>query len=155
MELHQYSVNQGETRLLVKSDKEGVDGPVIDAISEARIQLLSHIDLAPEFRWSMEPIGLPETELPDLIRSMYSAGELCRVGPFASVAGALACVAARAAVGSGASNVIVENGGDLCLYGDGPFTVGIFAGTSTVRRRVPYCLASRLGFDSGILELGN
>jgi ApbE superfamily uncharacterized protein (UPF0280 family) len=130
MELHQYSVNQGETRLLVKSDVEGVDGPVNDAISEARIRLLSHIDIVPEFRWSMEPMELPGMELPDFIISMYEAGKISKVGPFASVAGALAGVAARAAIEAGASNVIVENGGDLCLYGEGPFTVGIFAGTS-------------------------
>ncbi|MBU7004255.1 MAG: UPF0280 family protein [Theionarchaea archaeon] len=130
MELHQYSVNQGETRLLVKSDVEGVDGPVSDAVSEARIQLLSHIDLVPEFRWSMEPIEPPGMDLPDFIRSMYAAGQVSGVGPFASVAGALAGVAAQTAVEAGSSNVIVENGGDLCLYGEGPFTVGIFAGTS-------------------------
>jgi ApbE superfamily uncharacterized protein (UPF0280 family) len=138
MELHKYSVNQGETRLLIKSDVEGVDGPVSDAISEARIQLLSHIDLIPEFKWSMEPLNPPGLDLPDFIDSMYTAATLTGVGPFASVAGALAGVAAWAAIGAGASNVIVENGGDLCLYGEGPFTTGVFAGTSPFSQSIGF-----------------
>ena len=138
MKLYRYSVKQGETGLLVKSDKEGVGGPVQEVVKNARVQLLSHIDANPDFRWSMEPLETPEDSLPWFIRSMYEAGTMVGVGPFASVAGALAHVAALGAVGAGASNVIVENGGDLCLYGEGPFTVGIHAGSSPFSQSIGF-----------------
>lgn len=130
MKLHRYSVSKGETRLLVKSDAGGVENRISGAISEAREHILSHVDRFPDFRWSLEPVERPDAPLPWFIGSMYEAGRLAGVGPFASIAGVLAHVAALAAVEAGASSVIVENGGDLCLHGSGPFTVGIYAGDS-------------------------
>jgi ApbE superfamily uncharacterized protein (UPF0280 family) len=47
-------------------------------------------------------------------------------------------VAAEGAVKAGASNVIVENGGDLCLYGGGPFQVGIHAGSSPFSQAIGF-----------------
>jgi ApbE superfamily uncharacterized protein (UPF0280 family) len=130
MKLHRYSVNMGETGLLVKSDKGGVEDRVTGAVSEAREDILSHFERFPDFRWSLEPVERPDVPMPWFIGSMYDAGRLAEVGPFASIAGVLAHVAALAAVEAGASSVIVENGGDLCIHGVGPFTVGIFAGDS-------------------------
>lgn len=123
---------------MMKADEDGVREPVKKAILAARAELLCHIDRFPEFRWSLEPIGSPSIELPEFISDMYRAGFRAGVGPFASVAGALAQVAVQAAVDSGAANVLVENGGDLCLYGEGPFIVGVHAGSSPLSQKMGF-----------------
>jgi len=120
----------GQTSLLIKTDLDSAIEPIRGAVVRARAQLLAHIERCPEFRWSLEPLEKPCGDLPWFISDMYDAASLAGVGPFAAVAGAMAEVAARSAVEAGARNVIVENGGDICLHGDGPFIVGIYAGSS-------------------------
>lgn len=141
MQLAQFRLHMGETRLLVKSDLDGGMDHVRRAISSARADLVSHIRRYPEFRWSIEPLLPPEERLPGFISEMYDAGTLAEVGPFASVAGALAKIAAESLVEGGASSVVVENGGDLCLYGEGPFIVGLFAGDSVFSGRLAFRVA--------------
>ncbi len=82
-----------------------------------------------EFRWSLEPLELPG-EHPRVIELMLAAGMAAEVGPFAAVAGAVAQIAAEAALNAGARNIIVENGGDIAIAGDREFRVGVFAGAS-------------------------
>ncbi len=122
-------MQRGETRLLVKCDVD-VSVAVREGVCTAREELLSHIDRFPEFRSSLEPLERPGGDLPVFVAEMYDACQVAGVGPFASVAGALARVAAEAAVSAGARQVLVENGGDLCAFGEGPFLVGIYAGDS-------------------------
>ncbi len=138
MYLHQFTLKEGETRLLVKSDSDQVLGPITREIRKARAQLIAHMEDHPDFRWSVEPLEEPGGNLPPFVSEMYKAGSLAGVGPFASVAGAMADVAARAAVDAGASDALVENGGDLCLHGDGPFVVALFAGSSPFSERVGF-----------------
>jgi len=130
MRLRSYRLRQGETRLLIKADVAGVLDPIRTAIIRARAELLAHIERCPEFRWSLEPIDKPAGNVSWFISEMYDAARLASVGPFAAVAGAMAEVAARCAVERGANDVIVENGGDISLHGDGPFIIGIWAGDS-------------------------
>ncbi len=130
MRLNQTRLSIGETRLLIKSDLEEIREPARRAIVTARAQLLSHIERYPEFRWSIEPLDPPQISMPGFIVEMYNAGQVAGVGPFASVAGVLAGVAARAIAREGAEEIMVENGGDLCLHGDGPFVVAVFASSS-------------------------
>jgi len=136
MHLRSYRLSRGETRLLIKADVERVLDPIRSAVIRARAELLAHIERCPEFRWSLEPIDKPAGALPWFISQMYDAARLADVGPFAAVAGAMAEVAARSAVGAGAHDVIVENGGDISLHGDGPFIVGIYAGDSPLSEKV-------------------
>ncbi len=124
-------MQRGETRLLVKCDAD-VYRAVRESVWAAREELLSHIDRFPGFHSSLEPLERPEGDLPGFLTEMYEASRVAGVGPFASVAGALAKVAAEAAVGAGAGEVLVENGGDLCAFGQGPFLVGLYAGDSSL-----------------------
>ncbi|MCK5487351.1 MAG: UPF0280 family protein, partial [Desulfobacterales bacterium] len=65
---------------------------------------------------------------------MIEATKKIGVGPMASVAGAIAqYVCAGLLMLS--SQVIVENGGDICLKANRPVTVAIFAGASPLSER--------------------
>lgn len=94
----------------------------------------SYIEKHPEFEKTLQPWKINEP-VPNIILDMIKAGEKARVGPMASVAGAIA-----EHVGSGlldhTDEVIVENGGDLFIKTDNPVTVGIFAGNSPLSMNI-------------------
>lgn len=116
-----------ETNLRIKCDFDRAIDAAISAAFRARTEIERVILKYPEFRWSLEPLQLKEDH-PRVIELMLRAGELAGVGPFAAVAGAISQVAAEAAVVAGAKNVIVDNGGDISIFGERNFQVGIFAG---------------------------
>ncbi|MEM3402148.1 MAG: UPF0280 family protein [Candidatus Hadarchaeales archaeon] len=119
-----------ETRLRIKCDmKEAID-VAIDAAFRARWEIEKTIARYPEFRWSLMPIEIPGNHH-RVVELMLKAGKIADVGPFAAVAGAISQVAMEAALEAGATDIIVENGGDIALAGSREFRVGIFAGEST------------------------
>ncbi|MGC8816334.1 MAG: UPF0280 family protein [Candidatus Hadarchaeum sp.] len=118
-----------ETHLRIKCDFDQAIDAAISAALRARIEIERLILTCPEFRWSLEPVKL-EGNHPRVIELMLLASELASVGPFAAVAGAISQVAAEAALAAGAKNVLVDNGGDISIFGDKEFRVGIFAGAA-------------------------
>ncbi|MDI6884649.1 MAG: UPF0280 family protein [Hadesarchaea archaeon] len=125
--MHERTWSFRETNLRIKCDEERAIDAAIDASLRARCEIERFILKCPEFRWSLEPLKLGDGH-PRVIELMLRAGELAGVGPFAAVAGAISQVAAEAALGAGAKNVVVENGGDIAIAGDREFRVGVFAG---------------------------
>lgn len=100
----------------------------LEAVLEARRQVLAAIGDRPRFRTSLEPLRPHGTETP-LIREMLEAGLLASVGPMAAVAGAVAAfVGFRLAARS--PEVVVENGGDVFLFGKKTRSVAVVAGES-------------------------
>ncbi len=116
-----------ETNLLIKSDNLKAMDAAINAAKIARQEIEGYVVKNPDFRWSLEPIKL-EGKNHRVIEMMADAGKIAGVGPFAAVAGAIAQLAAEAAIDAGAKNVLIENGGDIAIIGDSDFRVGIFAG---------------------------
>jgi hypothetical protein len=118
-----------ETNLVIKCDEEKAIDAAIGAVVQARTEIERLILKHPDFRWSLEPVKL-EGKHPRVIELMLRAGEIADVGPFAAVAGAISQVAAEATLEAGAKNVVIENGGDIAIFGNHEFRVGIFAGDS-------------------------
>ncbi len=111
---------------------------VIGEIKRQRSILEDYIVRHPEFKTSLVPLGLLHGA-PEIAVRMAEAAEPCGVGPMAAVAGAMAEMAALAAVAQGAEEAIVENGGDIFLYSPSPVSVGLFAGANL--------LSGKLAFD--------
>ncbi len=76
-------------------------------------------------------------------RWMADAAAAVGVGPMAAVAGVMAAYAARAAIDAGASEAIVENGGDLVLYTRAPLVVGLYAGDGPPAGRLALAIEPR------------
>ncbi|PIU13217.1 MAG: UPF0280 family protein [Hadesarchaea archaeon CG08_land_8_20_14_0_20_51_8] len=135
--MHEQNWSFKETNLRIKCDvPRGIDA-AIDASMQARWEIEKLIAIRPEFRWSLEPLKL-KGEHPRVIGLMLRAGELAEVGPFAAVAGAISQVAAEAARGAGAENVVVENGGDIAMMGTRDFRVGVFAGDAGASGKIGF-----------------
>ena len=121
-----------ETRLTIKSDSRQAIRVAIDAGFQARRQLERFVARHPEFRTSLDPVHLDGGDNPRVVELMQKASELTGVGPFAAVAGSISQVAAEAGMRAGATNILVDNGGDISMIGNRDFRVGIYAGSSPV-----------------------
>jgi len=85
----------------------------------------------PDFVESFVPVR-PLPHAPDVARRMARAARAVGVGPMAAVAGAMAQLAAEAAIRDGATEAIVDNGGDIYMAGREPVVVGLHAGDAEV-----------------------
>lgn len=113
------------------------DAVTAEIVRQRRI-LEDYISCHDDFRDSFEPVELRD-DAPAVAQRMARAARLVGVGPMAAVAGAMAQCAAEAALDAGASEVIVDNGGDIYLRIAAPALIGIGTGTTK--------LADRLGFS--------
>ena len=105
--------------------------------------LLSH----PEFENSLVPTKSLKNA-PDFVEEMSKLSYKSDVGPMAGVAGAFSLLAGRFLKKLGVPQIIVENGGDIYVYGFENLTTGIFAGKS------PFSEKINLEIDLGKKEFG-
>jgi len=124
-----------ETELTIKADDERAIRAAIRASLEARRQIERFVARCPEFRSSLEPLHLDGDSHPRVVSLMLRASEIAGTGPFAAVAGSISQVAAEAGARSGATNILVDNGGDISIIGNRDFRVGIYAGDSPISGR--------------------
>jgi ApbE superfamily uncharacterized protein (UPF0280 family) len=110
---------------------------IMEEVKRLRSVLEDYISRHAEFRTSLVPLKLLPGA-PDIALRMAAASESCGVGPMAAVAGAVAEMAAEAAVKSGADEAIVENGGDIFLHSPAPVSVGLYAGENPLSGQLAF-----------------
>jgi ApbE superfamily uncharacterized protein (UPF0280 family) len=98
-----------------------------------------YIRRQPEFQSSLVPLELL-ADAPPIARRMARAARLVGVGPMAAVAGAVAQVAAEAALAAGATEAIVDNGGDIYLKAVEPVVIQLATGTTGLADRLAFLL---------------
>ncbi len=126
-DLTYFRVSVDETDLSIGA-KRDLSREALAAVLDARRQVLQAIADRPRFRTSLEPLRPHGTESP-LIRRMLEAGALAQVGPMAAVAGAIAEHVGRV-LAKESREVVVENGGDVFLFGAKKRSVAVVAGDS-------------------------
>jgi ApbE superfamily uncharacterized protein (UPF0280 family) len=104
---------------------------IIDEIKTQRKQLEDYIAEHPIFKTALIPISVT-SDAPEIARWMQRASEKVNIGPMAAVAGAIAEFAARTALTKGATEAIVDNGGDIFIASDEEVRVGLFAGNNRI-----------------------
>jgi ApbE superfamily uncharacterized protein (UPF0280 family) len=112
---------------------------VVAAIREQRGRLEAYIDREPSFAKSLTPIGL-RPDAPEIARRMSQAASQTGVGPMAAVAGTIAQMAAEAALAAGATEALVENGGDLYLSSPEAARVALYAGKSPIGASLAFAI---------------
>lgn len=127
-ELNSCRVCVEETDLHILSDR-GITDSARNLVLQARVQLQSYISRHPGFATALRPLPIDESA-PPLIRQMMVAARKADVGPMAAVAGAVAGVVGNGLLAEGATEVIVENGGDIFVSRDKDSVIAIFAGQS-------------------------
>ncbi len=99
-----------------------------------RDKLERYIGQHPTFLTSLEPLPVDENA-PRIVREMAKAAERVRVGPMASVAGAIAEFVGSELLAF-SPEIIVENGGDIYLQSSEKRIVGVYAGKSPLTDKI-------------------
>ncbi|NLC53746.1 MAG: UPF0280 family protein [Firmicutes bacterium] len=98
------------------------------ALRQYRRQIGEQIQRQPAFHHSLVPVE-PLPDSPELIKAMCQAAAAAKVGPMAAVAGALAQYVGLSLLEK-SKELIIENGGDLCVVTSTARKVLIYAGDS-------------------------
>lgn len=122
-----------ETDLCVHADTP-LESVTRELILVQRGYLENFIAGSPDFATTLRPWYL-DAPAPQIVRDMVRAGQIAGVGPMAAVAGAVAEHVGRSLLPH-TREVIVENGGDVFLKLDAPFTVAIYAGASPLSLKI-------------------
>ena len=91
-------------------------------------QIKEYTEANPEFLSSLSPLAVDDTA-PAIVKDMLRVSLLAGVGPFSSVAGAIACYVGKEILKM-SEEVIVENGGDVFLKINSSKEIGIYLGKS-------------------------
>jgi len=97
-------------------------------IKRCRSDIERYIEQNLEFLVSLDPIDVSD-DAPAIVVTMAGAARKAGVGPMAAVAGAIAEEVGRA-LAKRSAEIIVENGGDICIQARKSRRIGIFAGDS-------------------------
>ncbi|MFP4170198.1 MAG: UPF0280 family protein [Methanomassiliicoccales archaeon] len=98
-----------------------------EAIFETREIIEEYVHQHPMFQTALEPYE-PGARAPHLIRRMCSTASRAGLGPMATVAGTIAEAAVVAMMEEGATQAVVDNGGDLALLLSDRIHVGLYTG---------------------------
>jgi ApbE superfamily uncharacterized protein (UPF0280 family) len=122
-----------ETDLFILAERD-LSNEAIDSIIEFRTLIEEYIRKDPGFHTALTPYPV-NGEAPPIIRDMAKASSLAGVGPFASVAGAIAQYAGKRLL-KYSPEIIVENGGDIFIKSSKNRIVGIYAGNSSFNKKI-------------------
>jgi len=103
-------------------------------VLKCRDMLERYIERHPTFLTSLGPISVYD-DAPRIVKEMAASAARVKVGPMASVAGAIAEFAGNELLAF-SPEIIVENGGDIFIKSLKDRTVGIYAGKSPLSGKI-------------------
>lgn len=128
-----FPVTSCQTNLQILAERN-LTSEATRCVLEYRGYIESFGERFPTFLTTLKPFPFNDPA-PAIIRDMIRATALARVGPMASVAGAISEYVGKDLL-SVSSEVIIENGGDIFIKVNSPITIGIFAGASPLSMKV-------------------
>ena len=136
---HSFSLVYEETDLWIGTS-EKLDECIAKALNELIIQLRqdiqTYIKTFPEFHSSLTPVSVLDGD-PLFIRELKQAAEIASTGPMAGIAGYFAREALNFIQASyPGEEVIIENGGDICLKINRDLKLALWAGENNQFNRL-------------------
>lgn len=122
-----------ETDLLVRAESDLLK-ETRESVLKYRHQLETYITMNPQFQRNLSPLS-QDPYAPEIVREMIRVSQLAQVGPMAAVAGAIAEWVSKDLLKL-SREVIIENGGDICLATSQERIIGIYAGQSPLSLKI-------------------
>ncbi len=122
-----FTVRVKETDLFIRAKKD-LSLIATDAVLHLRSQIEQYSSNNTAFLDSFDPLPF-DSLAPPIVKEMLRCACLAKVGPMASVAGALAEFTGKGLLKE-SDEIVVENGGDIFMKVNHVATVGIFAADS-------------------------
>ncbi|MBC7334054.1 MAG: hypothetical protein H5T85_06335, partial [Actinobacteria bacterium] len=132
-ERYNYRVVYKYSDLLISSDRD-ICKNIRDPLKEIYEQLEFCIEKNPLFLKSLSPVEV-KSYFPPIVKKMCQKASIFRVGPMATVAGAVCEYLAHALSGY-CKRLIIENGGDVYIKADRDVTIDVFLKNKCFRDRV-------------------
>lgn len=145
-----------ETHIRLTSDLSGHN--LKRYVFNIRRDLKDYIFKNNEFSLSLEPLKMPEDDLPSIVFKMYESSILSGVGPMACVAGTISEMSLDYLIENGSKYSIVENGGDIAIVNDEKVLCGIYSNNDVLGNNIAFELKSRrkpLGICSSSSKIGH
>lgn len=141
--LKSFRVVYKQTDLFILAEKD-LTSETLSIIRNIRIPLEAYILKNPLFLKSLHPLA-EDPDAPEIVKTMLKAGLLAKVGPMASVAGAIAEKVGKTLLEKGlTSQVVVENGGDIFLFLKKSAKIALFAGDSFFSGKIALLIKKQL-----------
>ena len=131
--LVKFEVIEKETDLLVLA-QENLHDKALASVLKYRAEIEKYIETHPQFAKTFSPHSV-RYNAPPIVKEMEIAARKAKVGPMATVAGAIAEFVGKELM-SFSDEIIVENGGDIFLKIDQTRRVGIYAGNSPFSEKI-------------------
>ena len=128
-----FNVVVAQTDLYIRSQRN-VKDKALDSVLKHRGSLEAYIKSHPLFLTTLDTYQA-ESEAPAIVKEMARVSQLTGVGPMAAVAGAIAEAVGRDLLAF-SPEIIVENGGDIFLKTSQKRLVGIYAGRSSLTKKI-------------------
>ena len=128
-----FNVVVAQTDLYIRSQRN-VKDKTLDSVLKHRGSLEAYIKSHPLFLTTLDTYQA-ESGAPAIVKEMARVSQLTGVGPMAAVAGAIAEAVGRDLLAF-SSEIIVENGGDIFLKTSQKRLVGIYAGRSSLTKKI-------------------
>lgn len=123
-----FEVSYKESDLYVSADRLVDKGAVREVLTQRYTEIEEYVKVNPLFLVSLSPVERDQSA-PAIVQDMIECSYITGIGPFASVAGAVAMYVGREVL-KYADEVIVENGGDIFLKINGDKAIGVYLGDS-------------------------
>ena len=142
-------VTHQESDLYISTDKKIDISSTKEIVKKYYNQVLSYLKENPLFQSSLSPVKVDEKN-PDIIKEMAKYSQITGIGPFSSVAGAVAQFVGQELL-EFSDEVVVENGGDIFLKILTDKKIGVHIGgdfkyppliINLKKRNLPFGLAS-------------
>lgn len=154
-------ISYKESDLLISTDRELDKNFVQDILKKYYSEVENYIKKNSVFLTSLSPLEQDDCA-PSIIKDMIDCSNVTGIGPFASVAGAIALYIGKEILGR-ADEVVVENGGDIFLKINEDKHVGVYLGerfeTNNItlkikKREYPFGIASSSAYIGHSLNFG-
>jgi len=132
--LNRFELSFKESRIVVFCDLDSCR-ETEEELEKTYILLERYIKNNPFYQSTYEPLKV-EDNAPGIAREMAESSRKAGVGPMACVAGAFSEHLRDFLLDSGATEAIVENGGDIALKINKEVIIGLYAGSSPYSSRI-------------------
>lgn len=122
-----------ETDLFIKAERD-LSVEAVNSIKKFRDQIEKYIATNSEFKTTLKPYKVNGNS-PSIVKEMSQYSASVGVGPFASVAGAIAEYVAKDLF-KYSSDIVIENGGDIFIRSSKDRRIGIYAGSSRFNKKI-------------------
>jgi ApbE superfamily uncharacterized protein (UPF0280 family) len=139
-DLIRYNYQIEETKGIIITDYLPAVETALECIMNQRRLLRDYIRFNPSFKSSLLPMEV--NDAPKVVKLMIDASQASGVGPMAAVAGVIADLSVKAMIKNKAKIAVVENGGEIALYGSKSLIVSLGVGNHLLSHQFGFKLTN-------------